>query len=269
MAKSKTEHRDWYDTPEYYDIIFDADTAKEADFMEAAWQQFGRVTSKKGPRRVLEPACGSGRSVLEMARRGWLVDGFDLGPEMLTYAKQRLKSAGLKARLWIDNMSQFQVPGQTRYHLAHCLVSTFKYLLTEEAAQAHLRHVAEALLPGGLYFLGVHLTDYSRTTCEHERWAEQRGGVSVICNTRGWPADRKTRLEAVRTRLKITRDGQQHSQETRWNFRTYSAAQLRRTLLEAAPVLEVAGCFDFTYDLQSPRKFDDEYSDLLLVLRRR
>ena len=269
MAKSTTEHRDWYDTPEYYDIIFDADTAKEADFMEAAWQRFSRVSEARGPRRVLEPACGSGRLVLEMARRGWRVDGFDLGQEMLAFAKHRMKKAALSARLWIDDMAKFSAPNQTRYHLTHCLVSTYKYLLTEEAAQAHLRRVCEALLPGGLHFLGVHLTDYTRTTCEHERWAEQRGDVSVVCNTRGWPADRRTRLEPVRTRLTISRGGKRHTQETRWNFRTYSSAQLRRTLREAAPDLEVVGCFDFTYDIQSPRKFDDEYSDLLLVLRRR
>ena len=67
MAKGKTEQRDWYDTPEYYDIIFDADTAREADFMEAVWERFNRVPTPKQRRRVLEPACGSGRLVLEMA----------------------------------------------------------------------------------------------------------------------------------------------------------------------------------------------------------
>lgn len=269
MAKGKTEQRDWYDTPEYYDIIFDADTAREADFMEAVWERFNRVPTPKHRRRVLEPACGSGRLVLEMARRGWQVDGFDLSEEMLRFARQRMAVAGLKARLWVDDMAGFTAPAQGQYHLSHCLVSTFKYLLTEADAQGNLRRVQDALMPGGLHILGVHLTDYSRTVCEHERWVESRGDVAVVCNTRGWPADKKTRLEPVRTRLKISRGAETHTQETRWFFRTYSAAQLRRTLREAAPELEVAACFDFTYDIEAPRGFDDEYSDLLLVLRRR
>jgi len=57
---------DWYETPLYYDIIFDADTQKEADFLEALLQR--HVPGKKG--RILEPACGSGRIMAELGRRG-------------------------------------------------------------------------------------------------------------------------------------------------------------------------------------------------------
>ena len=31
--------RDWYDTPLYYDIVFDAGTGREADFLEAVWSK--------------------------------------------------------------------------------------------------------------------------------------------------------------------------------------------------------------------------------------
>ena len=65
---------DWYDTPRYYDLIFDADTRKEADFLVAALEQYGRSKGK----RVLEPACGSGRLVLELARRQLLKSAHDI-----------------------------------------------------------------------------------------------------------------------------------------------------------------------------------------------
>ena len=57
-------------------------------------------------------------------------------------------------------MSAFETPGT--FDLAHCLVSTFKYLLTEAAARAHLRSVARALRPGGVYALGFHLSPVRR-----------------------------------------------------------------------------------------------------------
>jgi SAM-dependent methyltransferase len=261
-----TEQRDWYDTPLYYDIVFDDGTRQEADFLEAAFAKHARPA--RG-RRLFEPACGSGRLAMEMARRGWNVNGFDGNAYMIAFAKERLAAAGLKARVWEDWMQSFTLPKSVKggFDLAHCLVSTFKYLQTEKDAAECLRRVAAALRPGGVFFLGLHLTDYDRSGAEHERWVAQRGKVEVVCNTHTWPADPKTRLEKLRTRLRITDSGRTHLQETRWQFRTYSAAQLK-ALLRKVPELEFVECYDFTYDLTEPRKLDDSYADVLLVLRK-
>lgn len=259
------EQRDWYDTPLYYDIIFDADTAREADFLEAVHQRFGR---RGRGRRLLEPACGSGRLVLEMARRGWQVSGFDGNAQMLSFAEERLEQQGLKARLWRDWMQSFSQVKPASQDLAHCLVSTFKYLLTEKDAAACLQRVAAALKPDALFILGLHLTDYTQAKEEHERWVAARDGIHVICNTHTWPADQRKRLEPLRTRLSIQHEGRRHVQETHWQFRTYSAAQMR-SLLKKVPALELLACYDFTYDIESPRQLDDPYADVILVLRKR
>jgi hypothetical protein len=96
----------------------------------------------------------------------------------------------------------------------------------------------------------------------------RRGRIEVVCNTHTWSADRRTRLEKLRTRLRITDAGRTHVQETHWEFRTYNAAQLR-ALLRKVPELEFVECHDFTYDLAAPRRLDDSYADVLLVLRKR
>ena len=263
------EKRDWYDTPLFYDIIFDVDTKKEVDFLEEAFARYARVKRRGGaPRRVLEPACGSGRLVQEMAGRGWLAAGFDAGQAMLDFAKQRCSELSPMPMLWLDRMESFRVPIRGRFDLAHCLVSTFKYLLTEEDAQGCLSRVAAALKPGGLFVLGVHLSDYDSETYDHERWEERRGGVHVVSNTRVWAPDRQRRIEPVRNRLRVTQRGETRVQETQWDFRTYDAAQLKRTLRLAAPELDVVACFDFMYDFSEPRPFDDSYSDVLLILRK-
>ena len=143
---------DWYQTPIYYDIIFDSDTSKEADFLEAVTARHGKTSG----RAVLEPACGSGRLMLALEARGWNTAGVDLSEGMLAFAKQR----GVTGSLKLAPMQNFKF--RQKFDLAHCLVSSFKYLLTEADAAAHLRGVADHLKVGGIYVLGLHLSEYDR-----------------------------------------------------------------------------------------------------------
>lgn len=259
--------RDWYDTPLYYDIIFDADTPREAAFLEALHQRHGRPLRRRP--RLLEPACGSGRLLLAMARRGWQVSGFDGNPSMLAFARQRLRKAAVRARLWQDWLQSFEAPkSMGKVDLAHILVSSFKYLLSEQDACNCLRRIANALHPGGLMVLGIHLSDYQNRDGEVERWSASRGRIKVRCETRTQPAQKRRRLEDISTCLSIRDGSKTHRQITHWQFRTYNAAQLRQ-LLRALPEFELLACHDFQHDIQAERRLDDEYSDIVLVLRRR
>jgi len=253
---------DWYDTPHYYDLIFDEDTLTEATFLEAAQARYGKTRG----RQVLEPACGSGRLVVEMARRGWKASGFDLSRPMLDYARERLKQTGHSARLREDSLESFSYA--PRFDLAHCLVSTFKYVLDEEGARAHLRAVAAALKPGGIYVLGFHLSDYDNTSRARERWVVKRAGTEVTCNIQSWPPERRKRRERVRSRLVVKEAGRELRSETEWWFRTYDAAQAKK-LFRAVPELELVALHDFTYDLEWTRELDDSQLDSLFILRRR
>ncbi|TDJ71041.1 MAG: class I SAM-dependent methyltransferase [Planctomycetota bacterium] len=261
-AATRFETLDWYETPKYYDIVFDVDTSKEADFLAAIYERYAGTRGK----RVLEPACGSGRLLVELARRGWSVTGDDRSQPMLAYARERLDSAGLVGTLRRNDMADFHTRG--RFDLAHCFVSTFKYLLTEKAARAHLECIARALKPGGVYALGFHLTDYAATGRTRERWVAQRGDTRVVCNIQGWPADRRRRLEQVRARLVIDEGGVRKRSETTWNFRTYDASQVRR-LLRSVPALEHVATYDFRYDADECCRLSDAQYDTLLILRRR
>jgi len=269
MMAGSMRQGNWYDTPLYYDIIFAEDTVREAEFLEAMMARHARLArSRRPPWRVLEPACGSGRLVAELAARGHDVAGFDINRNMLAHAREALRNAGTGASLWDDRLEGFKIPTRRGFDLAHCLVSTFKYLLTEEHAVAHLKRVAGALRAGGLYVIGLHLTSYDETEPAHERWVGRRNGIKVICNTRTWPANRGRRLEEVRTRLRITQNGQTHAQETEWQFRTYNAAEVK-SLLAQVPAFNLVACHDFAYNPEDPRPLDDSYADLVLVLRKK
>ncbi len=263
---------DWYRTPLYYDIIFDADTPQEADFLDAMArfylpESIGPTASN--PVRVLEPACGTGRLVAALARRGYAVRGFDLAEPSLAFARRRLDAAGLHAELHHAAMQEFDL-GEKRFDLAHCLVSSFKYLLSEDDARSHLRCVARALKPGGVYVLGLHLTDYADRARNRERWTARRDALHVVCNIQGWPADRRARIERVRSRLTVTdeRTGEVRRCETTWSFRTYSLRQLR-TLLDSVLEFEHIETYDFRHDPMRPIPFDGRQLDNVLILRRR
>lgn len=261
MNPSAFEIGDWYDTPRYYDVVSEEGTREEVDFLEDIVEQHGR----RGRRRVLEPACGSGRLVAELASRGWRATGSDISRPMLDFARRRLRHAGLRATLRYADMANFRE--RRRFELAHCLVSTFKYLPTEADARSHLECVARCLLPNGLYVLGLHLTDYDYTGLQRERRVATRGHTKIVCNIQGWPADPRRRSEKIRSRLVVSDNGVEKRSETCWTFRTYDSRQVRR-LLRSVPSLEHVATYDFTYNSEAPCELDDDMLDKVLVLRR-
>jgi SAM-dependent methyltransferase len=252
----------WYDDPEYYDLIFGADTKLEADFIEAVALRL----SGRRCRRVLEPACGTGRLVVELARRGHDVTGFDLSDASLRFARRRLAAARRRARLSRAALQRFSFP--RRFDLAHCLVSTFKYLLDEASARHHLRCVARALDKGGFYLLGIHLSEYGERGLTRERWVARRGEMEVVCNIQVWPPDRRKRTERVRSRLVVRRGGATRHLETNWLFRSYGVRQMR-SLLKSVPQFEHVATYGFDYLVDAPFSFDGNRLDNVLVLRKK
>lgn len=89
---------DWYDEPLYYDIIFDVDTEKETDALLNIYQHFNPDAVPSSPRvpasglRLLDPASGSGRMLLEFAKRGCThAVGFDILKGAVDFSTQKVE----------------------------------------------------------------------------------------------------------------------------------------------------------------------------------
>jgi SAM-dependent methyltransferase len=253
---------DWYRHPRYYEAIFGADTGKEMDFLVQINGWFGT-----GGQVFLEPACGAGRLIAEGARRGHRMVGYDSSPPMLAYARRRLRGRADEVDLSLDRMERF-CPRRWvgRVDLAYSLVSTFRYLDSEEAARAHLWCVHRLLRPGGIYALGFHLTDYARRRPEHERWVGRAGQQVVVCNTREWPPERRRRRARMRNRLRIRGERGDFSVQTDWYFRTWDEAEAEA--LWAATGFEVLAQYGFDADLSAPLAVDTLRLDRIFVLGR-
>ena len=94
MTDAAAAGLNWYDHPAYYDLAFRSETRLEADFIEAACRKYCPFAVQ----RLLEPACGTGRLVAELAARGYRVSGFDLSGPALAYLRRRLAGAAWAAR---------------------------------------------------------------------------------------------------------------------------------------------------------------------------
>src|SRR3989442_9549450 len=137
-----------YDSPEIYDVAFGWDLGMEMDFLESCL----RKHVSDPVRRILEPACGTGRVLAALAERGYEVAGYDLNPGMVAVATARL--ARLGGKVMRGDMGTFRPPG--RYEAAINLVNSIGYLLEDDAVSSHLECVAGALEAGGVYLLPLN-----------------------------------------------------------------------------------------------------------------
>jgi SAM-dependent methyltransferase len=262
MGKSHIVRANWFDYPQYYDIAFQATTQQEADFIEAACRKYCPFAA----RRFLEPACGSGRLTAELAGRGYQVTGFDLSQPALTYLRRRLARRRLHAETFEAEMSSFRLDRQV--DAAYCTVTTFRHLLTEQAARDHLRCVAGSLRPGGTYVLGFHLLRLDLAN-DVLRWTERRRETKVTVTLRVLSSDLRRRLENLCVSLLVSQRGRKEVRlQHEFQLRTYTAKQFRR-LLDSVPSLELCDVYDFRYDIQHPLSLNDEMAYGVFVLRRR
>ena len=74
----------WYNLPKYYDISFSHEMSDELAFLKAVFNKYCHQKQL----RLLEPACGTGRLLVPLARTGFDCSGFDLNQHALDYLKK-------------------------------------------------------------------------------------------------------------------------------------------------------------------------------------
>src|SRR5438309_8411371 len=97
-------------------------------------------------RRLLDVACGTGKSTLPLALRGYRTSACDLSPAMVAIAHRRLRGAGVRP-LVADMRALPWVGG---FDLVTCLDDAVNYLLGERDLRTALASMARALDAGGL-----------------------------------------------------------------------------------------------------------------------
>ena len=251
-----------YDHPKYYDLVFGADCAAEIKFILGCAAQY--LTGK--PRQMFEPACGTGRLLFGLAKRGFDVDGLDLNEKAIDFCNARFKRHELKYRAFVADMSEFEV--KKPYDIAFNTINSFRHLGSEAAAVGHLNCMADSAKKGGLYLLGVHLSPTKAPPSETESWSARRGHLSI--NTHMWTSDRnpKKRVERFGIRFDVHSPTRSFRIEDELVLRSYTQKQMDK-LIATCDQWEQIACYDFGYDLKRPITVDATTEDVVYVLRRR
>jgi SAM-dependent methyltransferase len=251
-----------YDYPKYYDLVYGSDWKAEFDFLQACFEKH----ADRPVRRIFEPACGTGRLLVKLAEAGYDVSGNDLNPHAVEFCNARLERNGFKPTAFVGDMSDFRVKGKV--DAAFNAINSFRELMSQRAAENHMRCVAASLAKGGLYVLGVHLTPTAAKPIDREEWSSRRGNLSVICRMWSKTTNLRKRVEHLGISFTIYTPTRHFRIEDDMDYRTYTAPQMR-SLLKSVKEWEVVETYDFRYDIDSPIAIDAKTEDVVFVLRKR
>lgn len=252
-----------YDYPVYYDLIFASDWKAEFDFLTKCFERF----AERPVKRVFEPACGTGRLLIKLAKAGFEVAGNDLNESALGFCNDRLERHGFARSAVRSDMSDFRL--KKKIDVGFNTINSFRHLQTEQQAVGHLQCMADATAKGGLYVLGLHLIPtQSEERLEDEAWSACRGNLRV--NTYMWSKgiDQKKRVEYLGLKIDVWTPTRHVEIEDEMLYRTYTARQMA-SFLKKVPEFEIVETFDFAYELDEPIQVDSRTEDVVYVLRKR
>ncbi len=226
----------FYADPALYDALHAEGTDDEVWLLDRISRLHGN-----GGKTALEPACGSGRYLAGLLRRGWLAHGYDLSPKMVAYSRRRLARYGARARVERGDMASF-VP-KRKYDFAFNLLSTFRHLLNERDALSHLRATEAALNPGGIFVLGLDLAAYGEDLPDEETWNARYLGRTLTHVMMTLPAAPRRRRERVINFVTVPEKGRTRVIESAYDLRSYDAGQLAALILRTG--FSLAACYGY------------------------
>ncbi len=230
--------------------------------MEYCFETYAQIDVQN----VFEPACGTGRLLFRLAKRGYHIDGLDINQNAVDYCNRRLKKHGIKEQVVVGDMCDFSLdqPADAAFNT----INSFRHLETEKQSLAHLKCMLKAIRPGGLYILGIHLTPANQPDALSESWSARQGHLAV--NTRMWliESNQKQRYETFRLCFDIYKPSGSQTIQNDIRFRTYTRSQILN-LIGKVKQFEIVGIYDFAYEPNEQIDLNDNTEDVIFVLRKK
>jgi SAM-dependent methyltransferase len=156
-----------------YEALAPAYDEMTADYGHDRWLSvLERLAADHGltGRRVLDVACGTGKSFLPLLERGYDVSACDLSPSMVDGARAHLPDP---ARAFVADMRALPLIGP--FDLVTCLDDAVNYLLEPADLDAALASMRGVLRPGGVLVFDVNTLHTYRTTFASDAVWERDG----------------------------------------------------------------------------------------------
>jgi SAM-dependent methyltransferase len=210
-------------------------------------------------RRVLDVACGTGKSFMPLVRRGFDVTACDISPRMAARARRRARGHGVRVHLADMRRLPLLCEGAD---LVTCLDDAVNYLLDGDELRAGLRGMKRNLRPGGLVVFDVNtLATYRSVFCDGLSWTSGPHTYASLGEPRSvCPGG------LFATTLRARRDDALLA-ESRHVQRHHPIPELERALTAAE--LEPLGVYGSDADGRPVRPPDEQGHTKLVVVARR
>ena len=131
-------------------------------------------------RPILEPACGSGRTLVPFLQAGLDVTGFDPSQEMLDRCRARCAEAGFEPDLSRQRYEDFDY--NRRFGAILIPVGSFTLIDDFAVAAAVLRRFHDHLEPGGVLVLDLQGLNFLASTAakDRRRWTAPNGDLLTL-----------------------------------------------------------------------------------------
>ncbi|AHF80660.1 class I SAM-dependent methyltransferase [Thermococcus paralvinellae] len=134
----------------YSEKLTEERTQKEVEFLVKALEL-------KGPKRILDLACGFGRHAIKLAELGHEVVGVDIMEGFLEIARKKAEEQGVSVKFMKGDMRETNF--KEEFDIVLLLYTSFGYFSDEENFKV-LQNVYKALKPNGLFCLDVPNRDF-------------------------------------------------------------------------------------------------------------
>jgi len=182
---------------------------------------------------VLDLCCGNGRHMVHLLRHTPQVVGLDYSAELLGIARKQLDGGGRLVRA-----DMRAIPFQGCFDAVANFFTSFGYFQDEAENMAVARGIAEALKPGGRFFMDYLNPDYVR---EHLDAESRRDAGEYVIEERRWIDERTERINKV---MEVRRGGAVISRSSE-SVRLYTEGELRGLLAAVGLRVEATyGDFD-------------------------
>lgn len=144
-----------------WEFAHDPRIARDEDIHLAASRllDFDRQTVARwfpDPGVLLDLGCGTGRLLIDFARRGWSAVGVDLSAESLLVARERAREANVSVALLRANLCDLSCLPQAYFDAALLMFGTLGMVSGAPNRETALRQIHRLLKPGAGLALHVH-----------------------------------------------------------------------------------------------------------------
>ena len=190
------ESRPFYDEYAWaYDLVIAPPTPAACNFITDTLARRGAAAGS----RVLDAGCGTGRYAIELARRGYNVEGVDLSPQLVAEALRRAEAEHARGVQKLNVVFAvgdiLDLPPGGNFDAVLCR-GVLNDLLDGRGREAAFRSFARALRPGGAVLLDVREWEASarrkiREPVSEKTFETARGALTFRSETRVDPGTRR------------------------------------------------------------------------------